>query len=206
MADQSPRLILASGSAARLRLLQAAGLDPLPVRPLFDEDEAKAAFKAEAFEPEAAAMMLAEMKAAAVARRQDPADLVVGSDQLLVTLDGDWLDKPADRAAAAVQLGRLQGVAHRLVTAATVYRGGNRIWGRVQSATLTLRPLSSPLIEAYLDAAGDAVLACVGAYQIEGLGAQLMARVEGDAFAVQGLPLLPLLGFLREHGHGLVEP
>ncbi len=205
MPDQSPRLILASGSAARLRLLRAAGLDPTPVRPLFDEDEAKAALKAEAFEPETAAMMLAEMKAA-VAHRWNPTDLVVGSDQLLVTLDGDWLDKPPDRAAAAAQLRRLQGTSHRLVTAATVYRGGNRIWGEAQSATLTLRPLSERLIGAYLDAAGDAVLASVGAYQIEGLGAQLMARVEGDAFAVQGLPLLPLLGFLREHGQGLVEP
>ena len=206
MPDHSPRLILASGSAARLRLLRAAGLDPLPIVPLFDEDEAKAALKAEAFDPKVAAMLLAEMKAGAVARRQDPSDLIVGSDQLLVTVDDDWLDKPPDRAAAAAQLRRLGGRAHRLVTAATVYRDGARIWGEVQTATLTLRPLSDRLIEVYLDAAGDAVLACVGAYQIEGLGAQLMARVEGDAFAVQGLPLLPLLEFLRQHGLGLVGP
>lgn len=196
-----PRLVLASTSPARLRLLRAAGLEVFPVRPTVDEAAAKAAFAAEGLASEAAASALAEIKAASVAGREE--GLVIGADQLLVADDEAWLDKPRDEARARAQLRRLAGRTHRLVTAAVAFAQGRRIWGHVAAPRVTLRPLSEEAITSYLALAGEEALHCVGGYAIEGLGAQLATRVEGDLFAVQGLPLLELLGFLRGHGIGV---
>jgi septum formation protein len=192
------RLILASGSATRAALLRNAGLAFEQVTAAVDEEELKRAMRAEGADAAAAAMALAEMKARRVSERA-PGALVIGADQMLVC-EGRWFDKPADRAAAKEQLRALSGKSHRLVTAACVLRDGERLWGRHEHATLLMRPLSEAFLEQYLDAAGDKARESVGAYQLEGLGAQLFARVEGDHFVVLGLPLLALLDFLRERG------
>jgi septum formation protein len=138
------------------------------------------------------------MKAHRVAGRHGGA-LVLGADQML-ECNGDWFDKPVDRAAAAETLRRLSGRTHRLIACAVIVKDGGRIWHQIDSADLTVRPLGEDFIAAYLDAIGDDAFKSVGAYQIEGPGAQLFTRVRGDYFTVLGLPLLPLLGFLREHG------
>lgn len=194
----SQTVVLASQSAARRRLLEAAGLALVVDSPRVDEAAVKESLRAEGAPPEAAAESLAELKALKVSARH-PGALVVGADQLLVC-EEEWFDKPADRAAAAAQLARLAGRQHRLVTSVVVARDGQRLWHHCEAPRLTLRRLSPAFIDWYLEQAGEAVLASVGAYQLEGLGVQLMARVEGDHFAIQGLPLLPLLDFLRQNG------
>ena len=147
---------------------------------------------------EAAAEALAELKAVKVAGRY-PQGIVIAADQML-DCGGIWFEKPVDRDHARASLAALAGRDHRLVTSAVVARGGERIWHVAQSVRMRMRPLSDDFIERYLDAVGDDVRSSVGAYQLEGLGAQLFAAVEGDYFTVLGLPLLPLLDFLRVHG------
>lgn len=191
-------VVLASASRSRRDMLRRAGV-PLHVDPAgVDEDEVKASLRVEGARAEQAAETLAELKAQQVSRRH-PQRLVIGADQML-DCEGRWFDKPTDRTAAAAHLRALGGKTHTLATAACVLRDGSRIWHHVAVARLTMRPLSDPFIEAYLDAVGDDALASVGAYQLEGLGVQLFARVDGDFFTILGLPLLPLLGFLRGHG------
>ncbi len=179
-------------------VLRRAGV-PLRVEAAsIDEAEVKASLRAENADVAEAAETLAEIKAQRVSRRHGQA-LVIGADQIL-ECDGRWFDKPADRPQAAAQLRALSGKRHALVTAACVVRDGTRLWHRCETAWLSMRPLRDDVIETYLDAIGDDALSSVGAYQLEGLGAQLFARIEGDYFTILGLPLLPLLGFLREHG------
>lgn len=196
----SPLLVLASGSRTRAAMLEQAGVSAVLDKPLIDEDEVKAAGRAEGVPAEAVAEALAELKAQRITRRH-PGALVVGADQML-ECEGRWFDKPADRAAARAQLLDLRGKTHRLVSCAVVVRDGERIWHKVDSARLTMRNFSESFLDDYLDRVGDDVLHSVGAYQLEGLGAQLFQRVEGDFFTILGLPLLPLLGFLRVHGVG----
>ncbi len=196
----SPLLVLASGSRTRAAMLEQAGVSAVLDKPLVDEDEVKAAGRAEGVPAEAVAEALAELKAQRITRRH-PGALVVGADQML-ECEGRWFDKPADRAAARAQLLDLRGKTHRLVSCAVVVRDGERIWHKVDSARLTMRNFSESFLDDYLDRVGDDVLHSVGAYQLEGLGAQLFQRVEGDFFTILGLPLLPLLGFLRVHGVG----
>jgi septum formation protein len=105
-----------------------------------------------------------------------------------------------DRAAARAQLLALRGKMHELVSCACVLRDGERLWHHIGRARLTIRPFSEAFLDDYLDRAGDAILQSVGAYQLEGQGAQLFSRVDGDYFTILGLPLLPLLDFLRNHG------
>ena len=198
-ATEAPPVILASGSPARAQLLTAAGVPFTAVPALVDEAGLRDALRAEGVRAEEAAVALAEMKAAHVAARVPEAAIVLGSDQIL-ELDGEWLEKPPDRAAARDQLLRLRGRSHRLVSAVVAFRGGSRVWHDVDRATLAVRPFSDGFLDLYLDAAGEAVLGCVGAYQLEGLGAQLMARVAGAQATVLGMPLLPLLQFLRDQG------
>lgn len=192
-------LILASSSATRARLLREAGLAFDVVKPHVDEDEIKISYRAGGADVSEAALALAELKVQAASRRAAPGDFVLGSDQML-DCEGDWFDKPADRNAAREQLRALRGRAHHLVTSAYLMKDGARIWHHVERAELTMRDFSDAFLDDYLDRAGDAVLGSVGAYHLEGLGAQLFSRVRGDFFTILGLPLLPVLAILREHG------
>ncbi|HEY9537096.1 MAG TPA: nucleoside triphosphate pyrophosphatase [Kiloniellaceae bacterium] len=197
MAAKAPALVLASASTARAKLLAAAGLVVQCQAAAIDELSVKASLKAEGATPAQVAETLAELKAQRVAAKH-PGALVIGADQMLSCNDL-WFDKPPDQDHAAAQLRALSGKTHTLWTAVCVLRDGSRLWHHNAAARLTMRSLSDSFIEAYLAAAGPAVTASVGAYQLEGLGAQLFAKVEGDFFAVLGLPLLPLLDFLRQN-------
>ena len=191
-------IVLASRSATRAAMLAHAGVafavDTAPV----DEASVKAAMRAETDNPARVAEVLAELKATRVSARH-PGAIVIGADQML-DCERDWFDKPEDRAAARRQLAALRGKTHRLVSAVVAVRDGQRLWHHTDTARLTMRRFTDAFLDRYLEMAGDDVLASVGAYQLEGLGAQLFMAVEGDHFTILGLPLLPLLDFLRENG------
>jgi septum formation protein len=191
-------LILASGSSARAKMLRDAGVTLEIIKPAVDEDELKASYRADGADVIDTAIALAEMKAQAVSRKQK-GRFVLGADQML-ECEGTWFDKPADPAAARAQLKALRGRRHHLVSAAVLVKDGQRLWHHVDRAELTMRDLSDEFLEWYLALAGEAVTSSVGAYHLEGLGAQLMTRVRGDFFTVLGLPLLPVLAILRTHG------
>jgi septum formation protein len=193
----APAVVLASGSATRARLLQAAGIAFATDVPAIDEAEVKHSLKAAGATSAAIAETLAELKAQRVSRRH-PGALVLGADQVL-DCAGEVYDKPADLAAARQQLLALRGRKHELISAAVVLRDGARIWHHTGRAGLIMRDFSDDFLDHYLADAGAAVLSSVGAYQLEGPGAQLFQRIEGDYFTILGLPLLPLLDFLREH-------
>lgn len=192
------KLLLASKSATRQRMLADAGVRFEIVDAPFDEDEAKAGLITSGFEPRDLAEMLAELKAKSVAAGAE--SLVLGADQVLELDDGTMLSKPGSRDEAAAQLRRMSGRPHWLHSAAVVVAGGERLWGQTESVEMTVRPLGDEFIAAYLDAEYEAIRWSVGGYRIEGPGAQLFETVEGSHFAVLGLPLLPLLAFLRGHG------
>ncbi len=194
-------LVLASQAAVRAAMLRAAGLS-FTVRPArVDEGAIKSAMRPGDPAGRATAQALASLKARRVSA-QAPGAFVIGADQLLVC-GTEWFDKPVDLDDARTQLRRLRGRGHTLVTAVSVVRDEAELWSGLACPELTMRPFSDVFLECYLERAGDAVLACVGGYEAEGLGGQLLAEIRGDWFAVLGLPLLPLLAFLR--GHGLVE-
>jgi len=191
-------VVLASASTARAALLEQAGLEVVREPAGVDEAAVKAPFRQEGFDAASCATALAEAKATRVSERHRDA-LVIGADQILVH-DERWLDKPRDRTEARAQLADLRGSRHELVTGVVVAKNGATLWRHSDRAFLYMRAFSDEFLAAYLDTVGDAVLASVGAYQLEGVGAQLFARIEGDYFSILGLPLLPLLEFLREHG------
>ncbi|MGH6950618.1 MAG: Maf family protein [Vitreimonas sp.] len=190
-------LVLASASATRRRMLEAAGLTFEVEAPRVDEEAAKASLRAQGMKPRDQADALAELKALSVWRRRP--GFVIGADQMLA-MEGETFDKPRDAAEARAHLLRLRGRTHELITAAVVACEGVVIWRHVDTPKLTMRAFSDTFLDDYLARAGDGALGSVGAYQLEGIGAQLFERVEGDYFSVLGLPLLPLLAFLREHG------
>ncbi len=191
-------LVLASGSRTRARMLEAAGVAIEIAAAAIDEPELMASLKVSGAAVDRAAEVLAEMKAKRVATRF-PGRLVLGCDQML-ECEGVWLDKARNRDHAREQLQMLRGRPHHLVTSAVLVRDEQRLWHHTERAELRFRDFSDHFLEEYLDAAGDAILSSVGAYQLEGLGAQLFERVEGDFFTILGLPLLPVLAILREHG------
>lgn len=191
-----PRLVLASASPARAMLLAGAGLRFEAKPAHVDEAAVKAAAQADGMAAPDAALLLAGMKAA---RIRDDAALVVGADQILVC-EGRWFDKPRDLAEARRHLLALRGRRHTLETAVVCRRGGQEIWRHVARPRLAMRAFSDAFLEAYCAAEGDALLGSVGAYRLEGLGLHLFDAVEGEHDAVLGLPLLPLIGFLRQHG------
>lgn len=198
VSPNAPPLVLASQSRFRREMMEKAGLVFATDAAHIDEEEIKLAMRAEGATAADVAIKLAESKARRIAMRY-PSAIVIGSDQML-DCNGIWFDKPADRAHAAAHLQALSGKTHRLETAAVAFRNGMRVWHHVEAARLTMRILDAAFIASYLDAAGPDACASVGGYQLEGLGAQLFERVDGDFFTILGLPLLPLLGFLRANG------
>jgi septum formation protein len=189
-------LILASQSAARQTLLANAGITFEAIPAELDERAIQLASALAA--PGEIAALLARDKALFVSEKQ-PGRFVVGADQTLI-LGERLFSKPAGRAQAAAQLRALAGQLHELHSAAAVARDGEILFEAVSIARMTMRPLDEAAISAYLDAAGEAVTTSVGAYQLEGLGVHLFERIEGDHFTILGLPLLPLLKFLRSWG------
>jgi septum formation protein len=195
-------LILASASPSRRQLLTDAGLR-FAIEPAgIDEDEVKRSLGSRAA-PQELAETLAEMKALRVSAKH-PAEFVVGADSTLAC-NGRMFDKPPSLDAARKQLLALRGQTHELFSSVVVARGGVRLWHWNERARLTMRPFSEGFVDAYLARTGEAVLSSVGAYQLEGLGAHLFTRVDGDYFTILGLPLLPLLSFLAGHGIGLEQ-
>lgn len=191
-------LILASQSAARRRMLEAAGVPFTAMSAALDEEAAKADVMASGATALALAERLAEAKALSV--EADHEAIVIGSDQVLETPDGDALSKPRSRDELRGQLQGLRGRTHRLHAAAAVVEAGRPVWRAVETVSLTMRDFGDSFLDGYLDREYEAVRGNVGGYRIEGLGAQLFERIEGSHFAILGMPLLPLLAFLRTKG------
>jgi nucleoside triphosphate pyrophosphatase len=192
-------LVLASRSDIRGKVLAAAGLR-FEIRPAqVDERAVEAAAKPE--DASAAARILARAKAEAVSANM-PDRPVLGADQTLA-LGVHRFTKPKDRAEALTQLQALRGRTHELHSALALVRDGNVLFQCVETARLTMRDLSDRFLEDYLDMAGDLALSSVGAYQLESIGVHLFEHIEGDYFTILGLPLLPLLAYLR--GAGFVD-
>ena len=194
----APYVVLASGSATRRGMLEAAGVPLIAEAAAVDEISVKLSLQQEGAEAADAAEALAELKAHRVASRH-PQAIVIGADQIL-TCDGRWFDKPQNRDDARAQLLALRNKTHRLETAAVIVRGGRRIWHMRDTASLSMWPFSEAFLDDYLDRMGEAVTASVGGYQVEGLGAQLFSGITGSHFTILGLPLLGVLDVLRNHG------
>ena len=190
------RLLLASKSAARRRMLEAAGVPFETVDSAVDEEALKA--RLAHLDAPALAQALADAKALAV--EASPQALVLGSDQVLELEDGTMLSKAASREELADQLRRMSGRTHRLHSAAAIAESSKIAWRGAESVAMTMRPLSEDFIRAYLEAEFDEVRWSVGGYHVEGRGVQLFERIDGSHFAVLGMPLLPLLAYLRERG------
>ena len=188
-------LVLASTSATRRAMLDAAGVPHEAVPAGVDEEAAKAALAH--LGGRALADALAELKAVKISARR-PGDLVLGCDQTLELDDGTLFDKPG--TALAAQLRQLSGRTHMLHSAVVAAEYGQPVWRHVERAKLTMRVLSEAFIADYVASEATAVAGCVGGYQIEGRGAQLFSRIEGSHFTILGLPLLPLLDWLRVRG------
>lgn len=192
------RLVLASASVARAALLRQAGVAFTVVPATVDEVRVKRDSRQAGDSAIDCALALATAKALEVSR-QDPQALVIGADQILV-IDAEWFDKPVDLIEAAAQLRRLRGRTHVLATAVCVAGGGALLWHATSAPEMAMRRFSEAFLAAYIAAEGDELLGSVGAYRLEGRGAQLFCRINGDHFAVLGLPLIELLGFLRQRG------
>ncbi|MES2044981.1 MAG: nucleoside triphosphate pyrophosphatase [Pseudomonadota bacterium] len=193
------KLVLASGSASRRAMLEAAGVPFSATSPGVDEDAAKAGLRADGVAPRDFADALAELKALRVSQRE-PDALSLGSDSLVVLADGTILDKPTSRAEAMAHLRAMSGGRHAIVSAAVIAEQGRPVWRHVDRAMLHVRPLSDAFLEQYLDDEWPAIAGCAGCFRIEGRGAQLFARIEGSQFTVLGMPLLPVLDYLRVRG------
>lgn len=191
-----PRVILASTSAIRRKILEGAGVAYEAMRPEADEDALKRDFLAQGYDGAALSVALARAKALSIAA---PGALVIGADQIM-EMDGALFDKPRSMREASERLERCAGRAHRLINAIAVARDGAAVFETTDSVTLHMRTMTRTEIKTYLAEAGEEVLASVGAYQVEALGARLFERIDGDYFAVLGLSLFPLLRFLRSQG------
>ena len=189
-------LVLASRSAVRRAMLGAAGI-PVEVSPA-DVDERAVETEFGSTRAEDVAALLAHSKAMTVAARM-PGRIVLGADQTLA-LDARRFSKPAERAQAREQLLALRGRTHTLYSAVAIVRDGTMLHECIAVARLTMRSFSDEFLERYLDEAGHAVTASVGAYQLERTGIHLFDRIEGDHFTILGLPLLGLLAFFRQRG------
>ena len=195
----TPRLILASQSESRRQMLGAAGIPFEAMSPQVDEDAFKEEFRAQGMDARTLADALAELKARRLSSRI-PAAMVLGADQTLELDDGAMVDKAVDRDDAAAILRRLSGRTHFLHSAAVVCENGGPVWRQIETARMTVRVLSDRFIADYLDEEWERCRWCVGCYRIEGPGAQLFSDIRATHFAIQGLPLLGLLDFLRVRG------
>ncbi|MBY0581335.1 MAG: Maf family protein [Sphingomonas sp.] len=192
-------VVLASTSASRRAMLNAAGVAHDAVAARVDERAVKDAMLADNAAPRDIADALAELKAVKISRER-PGALVLGGDSVVALGDGRLLDKPLDRADAATHLRMMSGARHDLISAAVIALDGVPIWRHVDVARMHVRMLSDAFIERYLDLEWPAIAGCVGCYRVEGPGVQLFHRIEGSQFTVMGMPLLPVLDFLRIRG------
>ena len=177
-------------------MLEAAGVPFRVIAAEVDEDRAKDSLRG--LGGADLAMALATVKALGVTAGES--DLVLGSDQTLELGDGTMLSKPASREEAFSQLTRLSGRSHKLHSAAVIAERGEPAWSAIETVELSVRSLSDEFLNRYLDEEYEAIRWSVGGYRIEGLGAQLFDRIDGSHFAILGMPLLPLLSYLRERG------
>lgn len=190
-------IILASGSASRRALLEGAGVHAENIKPYLDEEPLRESMRADGVSIRDQAMRLAELKALKISDRH--AGLVIGGDQMLALAERVF-DKPVGMEGARAHLEALSGQTHTLETAIAIAENGQIVWKYLARPKLTMRPLSQEFITQYLDACGERVLSSVGAYQLEALGSQLFTQIKGDYFSILGLPLLPLLDYLRIRG------
>jgi septum formation protein len=197
MKDSQHRLVLASKSTARAAILRGAGIAFEQITSGVDEESIKASLRVEGATCARQADLLAETKALKVSLAHQ--GVILGADQML-DLDGVGFDKPAKRQAAREHLKALRGKTHILHTALVACVDGVAVWRHLAQPRLRMRAFSDTFLEAYLDDIGPAALDSVGSYQIEGRGALLFDRIEGDHFSIMGLPLLPLLQWLRDRG------
>jgi septum formation protein len=193
------QLILASTSAARRAMLVRAGVECDVMAPMVDELAIKESLLAQGFGGRDIADALAEAKAVKLSGK-NPAALVIGADQTLELDDGSLLDKPESPGQAVEQLTRMAGTTHKLYSAAVVAERGEPVWRFVATSRMIVRPLSAGFIADYVGQHWEDIRHCVGCYRIEDAGAQLFSQIQGSHFDIMGLPLLPLLGFLRERG------
>jgi septum formation protein len=190
------RLILASTSPTRIAMLEAAGV-PFEARPpQIDEEALKAGLRNEGVSPHDLASALAEAKAVALSQHE-PAAIVLGCDQVAIAADGALLDKPGSPDGLLAQLVQLRGAAHRQISAAVIAENGRPVWRHIDEARLTMRDFSDDFLDDYVAREAAPSAGCVGGYRIEALGVQLFSAIEGSHFTILGLPLLPLLDFLR---------
>ena len=189
-------IVLASTSTIRRQILEHAGIAFETARPMADEDEIKR--KSEHLDPGELAVVLAEAKALSVSSKY-PEKTVIGGDQVL-NLEGKALGKPANVVDAEAQLRSMRGRSHRLETAICCAIDGAIIWRHLARPALSVRDFSDEFLKSYLARAGDRVKLSAGSYQLESFGVQLFDAIDGDYFAILGLPLLPLLSFLRSRG------
>ncbi len=192
-------LVLASQSASRRAMLDAAGVAHEAVAAQVDEAGAKESLRAGGISPRDLADALAELKALKVSSLV-PSALVLGGDSLVALDDGSLLDKPESREQAGDHLRRMSGRSHDIYSAAVIAEGGRPVWRHVDRARLHVRPLSERFITEYLDLEWPAIAGCVGCFRIEGPGVQLFSRTEGSQFTILGMPLLPILDYLRTRG------
>ena len=193
-----PQIILASASQTRLHLLQAAGLVVTAQPARIDEPAIRASLVAEGGLPLDIADVLADMKARKLAEKYSDA-LILGCDQIL-DFKGKSFGKPDTAQDAIAQLSQLRGHTHQLLCAIVVYHKGEPVWRHTAKARLTMHSFSDPWLAGYVDRNWDTIRHSAGAYLLEAEGVRLFSAVEGDHFAILGLPLLPLLGYLRTRG------
>lgn len=187
-------IILASTSASRRRLLSSAGIEADAVAPNVDEQALRDGMREAGMPVRDQAMQLAQMKAMRVSSTRP--GLVIGCDQMLA-LGEEAFDKPPDLDVARDHIRRLSGRTHCLETAIVICEEGEPVWRHLARPRLTMRPLSEDFIDSYIRDCGEALLSTVGAYQLEGRGIQLFSAIQGDYFSILGLPILPLLDYLR---------